>query len=328
MKKFIITAFVLMISCSPAADSKLKDLPPDREYKINILNVTDRRLPALSEKDFGEMLDKLKGYIREYLGYRVSFHLLPGVDMEKFRKDMDYVNKLDKMKELKKALLGLNNSDDLKRLREYIGGYVEKADEKLLRGYVPNYRRFKNRAGLSDFLYGQYVQKIREIYSIKTSDGSALNSGVYEETLTYPFWDMTLQSIEGPHFIFTNTIMADLEVDIPLYVILRYGITTGMVEGTKQNDYSGAGVMLLYPFISNDKFFLRERKEKIPPGLLTDVIALYSAHEFGHLLNHYKDYYDHSNCIFVPANDLNYYRWYRERKSKKCGLAHDKLVNF
>jgi hypothetical protein len=49
-----------------------------------------------------------------------------------------------------------------------------------------------------------------------------LPPGRYADTLTYPFWDMALRHLHGAHFIFTNTIMADMELDIPIYVALRF----------------------------------------------------------------------------------------------------------
>jgi hypothetical protein len=322
-----IILFVIA-SCATLRGGALRDLSADREYTIVVQRVLDARLPSLTEEQFQDMLDKLKGYIHEHLGYRVSFLLKGNKDLLKFTREMAYAENLPVMKELKKSLLDENNPDDAKRFREYLTKLISSTPEPILKTYVPRYSSYRDRADLVERLYTEYLKKLRLINSIRTKDGTALKSSAYAATLTYPFWDTALRELRGAHFIFSNTVMADLEVDIPIYVVLRYGITTGMVEANAHSEYGGAGVIFTYPFIARDGFFMSEREEQIPPEMLTDVIALYSTHEFGHLLNHYKDYYDHKNCMMVPANDLNYFRWYRERKEKKCELPHEKLKSF
>ncbi len=319
---------LITASCATLKEGALRDLPPDKEYIITVQRVLDRRLPSLTESEFQDMLDRLQGYIREYLGYRVSFFVKGNKDLLQVKNEFAYIRNLDSMKELKTLLLDDNSAGDTQRFREYLARLIGAADESMLQSYVPGYSAFKSRDALVDFLYREYLKKLKLINGIRTNDGTPLRSTPYADTLTYPFWDMLLREIRGVNFIFTNTVMADLELDIPIYVVLRYGITTGMVEANTSNEYGGAGVIFTYPFTAQDGFFMSEREEQIPPDKLTDVIALYAAHEFGHLLNHYKDFYSHKNCIMVPANDLNYYRWYRERKEKKCALPHEKLKHF
>lgn len=319
---------LLCVSCATLRDTPLADLPKDAGYSIVIQRVDDPRLPSLSESEFQDMLERLRNYIEEYLGYRVSFFVKGNIAMRDFQARMRFIDTLPEMGDLKKNLLDTANPADHARLRNYIGGLINATDERILSAYVPNYRSHRNKAQLRDSLYTQYIEKLLKIQHMPTGDVTPLDSPEYAETLTYPFWDASLKYLTGAHFVFTNTIMADMEVDIPIYVALRYGITTGMVEGNVSNEYRAAGVLFTLPFLSHDPFFEEERGEAIPPEKLTDVIALYATHEFGHFLNHYRDYYDHSNCIMVPANDLNYFRWYRERKESKCPRVHETLKNF
>ncbi len=323
-----ILALMLAASCSTLGGTALRDLPVDREYPIVIRHVVDPRLPALSESEFQDMLDRCKNYIYEYLGYRVSFYVQGNQTALSFRDEMKKLNELPMMNELKKSLLNIDSENDRGRLKQYIDELVASAAETTLRRHVPDFERFGDRSEISSFIYREYIEKLKKIQKIRTSDGTALAAAPYDTTLTYPFWDMALRHLEGAHFIFTNTIMADMEVDIPIYVALRYGITTGMVEENIHNAYRAAGVIFTYPFLSRDGFFVSARGEEIPQELVTDVIALYATHEFGHFLNHYRDYYDHDNCIMVPAHDLDYYRWYRDKKEKKCALEHEKLKRF
>nr|HPJ37307.1 hypothetical protein [Spirochaetota bacterium] len=290
--------------------------------------ILDPRLPRLSDSEFNEMLDHLQVYIKEYLGYHARFTRIPDIDILRFKKDMAFIENLDDMKVLKKGLLDIRKDTDRRRLREFIRALISRTDKKILASYVPDYAAHKDPRRLAEHLYRQYSEKLRTIQGIRTADGTALNSSGYEETLTYPFWEMALRHLQKADFVFTNTIMADAEIDIPIYVVLRYGITTGMVTGNIHNRFRGAGIMFTLPFLSQDRFFRKERKERIPAAEKTRVIALYSTHEFGHFFNHYKDYYDHRNCIMVPANDLNYYRWYRERREGRCTLTHEKLQSF
>ena len=320
----IAVPLLILVSCTTLNEGTLRDLPLEREYVITVLRVIDDRLPSLSEDEFQDMLDRTRAYIREYLGYDVKFFLKANLGLLEFMRSMEFIRSSKEMAELKKSLLDPDDPGDRERLRSSIRNLVEGTDESVLRDYIPGYGNFKSRRDLSEHLCAQYVRKLNRIRLIATKKG-ALADPPYEEALTYPFWELALRHLKGSHFIFTNTIMADMELDIPIYVVLRFGITTGMVTENRRNEFGAAGVMFTMPFISRDGFFEAEREEAIPPERLTDVIALYTVHELGHFLNHYRDYYDHRNCIMVPANDLNYYRWYRERKEKKCGLKHEKL---
>lgn len=322
--RYIAAPLLILVSCATLRDGTLRDLPPDREYVIIVQRVIDDRLPSLGEGEFQDMLDRTRTYIRDYLGYDVKFFLKANLGLLEFMRSMEFTRSSKEMAELKKSLLNPDDPGDRERLRSSIRKLVDGTDESILKGYIPGYDNFKSRGDLSEHLYAQYVRKLNRIRRIPTKKGT-LADPPYEEALSYPFWELALRHLKGAHLIFTNTIMADMELDIPIYVVLRYGITTGMVTENRRNEFGAAGVMFTMPFISRDEFFEAEREDGIPAGRLTDVIALYTVHEMGHFLNHYRDYYDHRNCIMVPANDLNYYRWYRERMEKKCGLEHEKL---
>ncbi|HPB81766.1 MAG TPA: hypothetical protein PK200_06980 [Spirochaetota bacterium] len=330
-RKVFRTVFLLIcavhLSCM-AGEQALRDIPSDRIHEVRIIRILDPRLPRLSDSEFNDMLRHLQAYIKEYLGYDARFTRVPDIDLLRFRQDMAFIENLDDMKVLKQGLLDITTDTDRRRLRDYIRTLVHRTDKKILASYVPDYATYKNPKRLAEHLYTRYVAKLQAIQEIRTADGTALHSSAYKDTLTYPFWEMALRHLQKADFVFTNTIMADAETDIPIYVVLRYGITTGMVTGNNHNSFKGAGIMFTFPFLSQDKFFVKERKEQIPGAEKARVIALYSTHEFGHLLNHFKDYYDHRNCIMVPANDLNYYRWYRERREGRCTLTHEKLQSF
>lgn len=324
----VILIFTLL-SCATLKDNApLKDLPADNEYTIVIQRVLDKRLPYLSEAEFQDMLNRTREYIREHLGYTVHFYIKGNKDLPEFMKDMEFINSLDTMDELKRLLLNPDDQLDRQKLKQSIEKLIAETPEATLKTYVPNYERYKSKNELCDYLYQNYLNKLLKINNIITKDGSKLADHRYSASLTYPFWDTVLREAQFCNFIFANTIMADMELELPLYVTLRYGITTGLVEGNRYNMYRACGIIFTYPFLSKDNFFINEREEQIPQKELTDVIALYSTHEFGHFLNHYKDYYDHKNCIMVPANSLNYYKWYRDKKEKRCGLPHEKLKQF
>lgn len=327
LKAYGAILFAVSLGCT-TGNQALPDIPSDRLHEVRVIRILDPRLPRLSDSEFDDMLSHLQAYIKEYLGYYARFTRIPDIDLLQFKKDMAFIENLDDMKVLKKGLLDITQDADRRRLREFISILVQKTDKKILASYVPDYAARKDTRELAEHLYAQYIEKLRAIQGIRTAKGTVLNSSEYGETLTYPFWEMALRHLRQADFVFTNTIMADAEIDIPIYVVLRYGITTGMVTGNHHNRFKGAGIMFTLPFLSQDRFFQTERKERIPAAEKTRVLALYSAHEFGHFFNHYRDYYDHKNCIMVPANTLNYYRWYRERREGRCPLTHEKLRNF
>lgn len=327
-KRYITLILSAALSCASLNDAVLRDLPQDREYTVTVMRVNDPRLPRLTDAQFSDMLSRLRGYIREHLGYRVRFIDKGEKDLLSFRKEMEFINALPMMKEVRASLLDPAKKEDMEKLKKFIREMVARTEETVLEMQVPGYGRFKTREEAADRLFREYADKIKRINAIRTGDGTPLAHPRYAETLTYPFWDLVLRNIKEADFIFSNTIMADAELDIPIYVVLRYGITTGLVEENRFNSFGGAGIIFTYPFLARDPFFAKERVEGIPPEDMTDVLALYSAHEFGHFFNRYKDYYDHKNCMMVPAHNLNYYRWYLERKYGRCPLVHEKLKHF
>ncbi len=81
----------------------------DAEYPIVIRHIIDPRLPSLSEAEFQDMLDRCKGYIYEYLGYRVSFFVQGNQGIQAFREETKSLDDLPMMRELKKSLLDIDN---------------------------------------------------------------------------------------------------------------------------------------------------------------------------------------------------------------------------
>ncbi|TAL32188.1 MAG: hypothetical protein EPN93_16360 [Spirochaetes bacterium] len=331
-QKHALFFLLLAASCTSGPQgtpvSVMPDLPIEREYVLAARQVDDTRLPRLADAQFALVLDRIAARVKEYLGYRITFTMKPALDLLAFRSEMAYIEDLPAMKEVRGYLLDPEKAADRERLRSDIAKTIGAAPDRVLAMQVKDFGKFPDRASLAGHVYRGYVDNLRKIYQIPTHDVTLLADPAYLETLTYPFWDMAVREYGGAQFILSNTVMADMETELPIYVILRGGVTTGLTERNEKSHVGGAIVLFTLPFISDDNFFTAAREEAIPAHEMTDVIALYAVHEFGHLLNHYKDYSDHENCIMVPAHGLNYYKWYRERKEKKCELPHEKLAGF
>jgi hypothetical protein len=327
-----LACIILIVSCSsgprgpePAA---LQDLPADREYVFAAQQIDDARLPHLSAAEFSDVLGRVSAYVREYLGYRITFTAKRARDLLAFKRDLAYIDALPAMKEAKSYLLDPASRSDRERLRSDIAKTMQAAPEKVLRMHMKNFGTFPDRAAAAERVYLNYVEVLQKIYQLPTQDITLIASPGYVDTLTYPFWDVAVREYRDAQFIVSNTVMADMEIELPIYVILRGGVTTGLTERNPASPAGGSIVLFTLPFISKDNFFEGAREEAIPAAEKTDVIALYAVHEFGHLLNHYIDYSDHEHCIMVPAHGLNYYKWYRENKARKCELPHEKLRSF
>jgi hypothetical protein len=327
-----LLCILLIVSCSSGPrgpePAPLQELPLDREYVLAAQQVDDARLPRLSAAEFADVLGRVSAYVREYLGYHITFTAKRERDLLSFKKDLAYIDSLPAMKEAKSYLLDPSSQTDRERLRSDIAKTVQAVPERVLRMHMKNFGAFPNRAAAAERVYLNYVDVLQKIYQLPTQDVTLLASPGYVDTLTYPFWDVAIREYADAQFIVSNTVMADMETDLPIYVILRGGVTTGMTEKNPSGPAGGSVVLFTLPFISKDNFFEAAREEKIPAAEKTDVIALYAVHEFGHLLNHFKDYSDHEHCIMVPAHGLNYYKWYRENKANKCALPHEKLKSF
>jgi len=155
----------------------------------------------------------------------------------------------------------------------------------------------------------KFVKKNQSIYSERNREGKELRHiPALTRQTAYAYWDALLFQEKEVDFIITNTVLAAPDLTMPLYVINRGGITSGFVENNEYRPYRGAGMLALYPFLSDGPFFVAERGNLTPEEKL-EAIAFLWLHELGHLLLRKQENYTLNGSIHRAAIDLNYKAW-------------------
>lgn len=164
-----------------------------------------------------------------------------------------------------------------------------------------------------------FLDKLGRIYTENDFSGKPLLSeknAADEVLFSYGHWSTILQTEREADFIVTNTGIIGADSGMPLYVIARGGVTSAFIENNAHRPYQGAGVIGLYPFLSDLAFFNAER------GMLTleqklEAIAWVWVHELGHLLLKKEENYTFADSVHRAAPDLRYYEWVKKIRDSK-----------
>jgi len=285
-------------------------MPLDRAktYTLRLLRVIDNRLPDLSDEKYKELFKEIESVVREYLGFKIQI-------VSRGKKDiLEYFNSFKKYFDNSKAkpilstYINVTTKEGKKRLMACIKSVVDTLGDKIKNYVSPDISNSKIK--VINYLYNNFLIRLNEIMDIQTANGKFYTPD-YANTQSYVHWDIIAHHINNADIVITNTMIASADSDMPIYVILRGGITSGFVEDNFHNyPVSGVCIVGLFQFLSDAPFFLKYRG-KIPAGLLIKVIAMMVGHEMGHLLLRYKEMYEPFAGIHMTAVDLNYLKWYQ-----------------
>ena len=302
-------AFRKYIHALPA----LKPLPKNRAYVLDVLYVRDPNLPSPDNEEMKRLFALTGSYAKKYLGYRVRFRLKRVENIAAFFKRTK--------KRLEHPVLSyparawsINEQDP--RFRSLVKDVIKKNLSGKSDEIVAKY--FGERKGDKDAYYSavtdQFLKKLAALYSEKDSRGRPL----YDRKLnpergryvSYPLWSSIVFQEKEADFLLTNTVLACADTDMPLYVIKRGGVTSAFISNSEFRPLKGAGLMTLYPFLSQGAFFTKHRG-KISRAEALNIAALIWTHELGHLLGRKSETYTLDGSIHQAPRGLDYVQWAR-----------------
>jgi|GEM_PF-2064750 len=306
-----------------AAIPELRNLPGDTKYEIRVKRVVDPRFEDFSEEKYAQLYKQIESDLSYYLGYTVK---LVDVGQENilpfFQKRSRVFQKPHFQYLIGKHFLHLENAADQIRLKSAIAAAVKEKPWEIIKKYVTDKSITSKNVGLlTEYFYNQFLEKHEQLGKVAVNNGKGfLRDGQYELTQHYTYWSALLNEAQDADFFITNGIIAGADDQMPLYVINRGGITSGITENNLHNSYQGAIVLTLMPFISTDKYFTRQRGE-IDENLLLPVISMMAVHEFGHLLDRFDEFYDLPASPQNAPVDLRYLDWYLDIINKGHGFS-------
>ncbi|MDH4263086.1 MAG: hypothetical protein OEV78_08585 [Spirochaetia bacterium] len=292
---------------------ELKSIPGGREYEIRVKRIVDPRLEDLSDEKYANLLKQIESDVNYYLGYRIKIK-----DMGKeeilpfFKKYRKVFNKPQFQYMIGKHTLLLKNDEDKIRLKNSIENAIKDKPLEIVKKYVNDKSvNIKDSSQLTLYFYNQFLEKYNAIGRVAVNHGKGLlRDNEYELTQQYSYWSAILNETEDADLFITNSIIAGADDQMPLYVINRGGITSGITENNIKNSFQGAIVLTLMPFISTNEYFNKARGN-VYENLLIPIISMMAVHEFGHLLDRFDEYYDLPASPQNAPVDLRYQDWYQ-----------------
>lgn len=291
---------------------ELKYLSPNVRYEIRVKRIIDSRFDNFSEEKYQALYKQISDDIGYYLGYNVSLKDVGSEDIiHFFRKQRKVFKQPWFQYMIGQHFLHLDRDEDRRRLHKTIEKAVTDTPWEILKLYITD-KEIKNKdiPAITEYFYSRFLTKYSAIGNIKGNVKYILRQGEYELTQHYTYWSAALYATSEADLFITNSIIAGADDQMPLYVINRGGITSGITENNLHNKFQGAIVLTLMPFISGDSYF-NSARGNIYDSLLLPVISMMAVHEFGHLLHRYDEYYD---LPATPQNapvDLKYQDWYQ-----------------
>jgi hypothetical protein len=294
--------------------AELKNLPGDRVYEIRVKRIVDPRLEDFSDEKYATLLKQIESDVRYYLGYDIKLKDMGKEDILPFFKKYNKVFKKPQFQYLiAQHFLHLDKDLDKVRLKNTIEVAIKDKPWEIIKKYVNDTSiKSKNIDQLTEYFYTQFLEKHNAIGKVPVVQGKGvLREGEYELTQHYTYWSALLNETEEADLFITNSIIAGADDQMPLYVINRGGITSGITENNLHNSYQGAIVLTLMPFISTTEYFNKARGSMYE-NLLIPIISMMAVHEFGHLLDRFDEYYDLPASPQNAPVDLRYQDWYQD----------------
>ena len=294
---------------------QLQKLARKKIYTLRLLRVYDPELPDLSEEQYASLYEYIEKTAKEYVGYQVKIIPQKKINiLEFFNQYSRFFLSRAAQTEILSQYINFSGENGKKRVKDTIVRVVNHLGNKI-KNYIPA-EHSSNFEKAVNYLYNEFTRKFNEIRKIKIQNNTFFRQN-YAYTQSYVHWSVILRHLQESDFIVTNTMIAGADSDMPIYVILRGGITSGFVDGNFHNaPYNAAGMVGLFQFISNAPFFIKERG-KIPGDTLLPLIALMFGHEFGHFFARYKEMYVPEAGIHATSTGLDYLNWYKRVVSMK-----------
>jgi hypothetical protein len=310
----------------PVQPPPLQDLPKDRAYELRVLYLEDPRLPTLDPAQRGELYTRIRRLVATWLGYRVSLREVGQQALAAYFSSHDTLF-AEHAALIRATEIEAPDAGSGARLRTTIARDFRFRPLPLIERYL-RAGPLTTQAAAVEIALRQFSAKLTELRAAPLADGTPFFDAAQPRLTSFAHWAVLMEQIREADFVFTNSMIAGADTGMPIYVIARGGLTTGLTDNNDRSPYQAATMVGLFPFLSDAPVFLRERG-RIPDDQRLDVIATFCLHELGHFFLRYAEHYDHPRCVHVAPTGLDYYAWHQAvRAAGPCLLPHRKTPRF
>ncbi len=337
--RFVVRAFFLamgiLIALAGNSSADTRPVPastPPRDTRVlkpfRVVIANDPRLPSVSKETIRQALDIATNWIEVWYRKRIRFEIDRTVAVDSYL--AGYFNRLPIPAQWNEYPYALDGTDTVLRFYRSQSEIIRDQSLDALRAYVPPAVRplittYEEAAYNMLMLYDA---KVRLWKKIRTPGGVPFFNTSFPIQHSYWHWDRAFESVwpdsVTDNLIVTNVLLIDDSLsDAPPHSLIRGGLLNGFAdEECAQAVVSTFPVFTDIPAVSE----LRDTSELTPQARVL-ALAHIIAHEVGtHVIQGYKDIYDHRACLAVPTSGLAYAQTLtRLFDGKPCALDHPKL---
>jgi len=321
-----ILGFVVCVS--HFAEAASADTHPASSQAVRVVLASDARLPRVSDTVIKEALDIAANWIEVWYKKRIRFQIVGDTPIDDYHRSHFVRTPIpDKWRPYAYALDG---TDTVLRFLPQQANVLKSQSLAALKEYVPVSLRTlvttPDEAARNFLLL--YDRQLSVWKSLRTAGGAAYFDTRYPQKHSYWHWERAFESIlpdqVTDHLIITNVMILDDALnDAPPHSLIRGGILNGMAE-----EESPQAVVSTFPIFTDVPALdhLRDTDRPSPKERLL-ALAHIIGHEFGaHVIQGYRDVYDHAACLSVPTSGLAYASTLRRLFSgPPCALPHPLL---
>jgi len=337
MKKYCIAILITVSTCQKPLSvqfenyyEKIPELAPldlSKPILLEIDYVEDADYPQLAADDLQLFLKRTQTRAKELLGIHVIFQFKEKIQAKNFFED--HKNKFETApfsylaKEWYVDPDTENFSADVAKI---IRQRLEKVDNTILKNYFPG--NFKSRESVYQNAIEQFLKRIRSIQNERDTQGNP----IYQKNIphkkyfqSYTHWDSILYQYTHADIILYNGLIAGADTEMPIYVIVRGGVTSAFIENNAYRKHRGIGLVTLYPCFSRGEYFASVRGVYAHSDSIECAAHIF-VHELGHLLLHKEENYTFEGSIHRAPPDLDYMKWvnaikrHNKMRSNEIGL--------
>lgn len=301
---------------------------PTARPAFRVVQVVDQRLPRVSDEILKEALRIASNWIEVWYHKRVRFELVRTEPIDSYMNA--HLQKLPVPGKWKGFPYALDGSDSAARfLGQQVSGLRQQSLESL-KSYVPESIKplITSPEAAAQNLLRAYEEKLSVWKNIRTKMGVAFFDTSFPIKHSYWHWERVFESVRpdsvADHLIITNVMLLDDALsDAPPHSLLRGGLLNGMAE-----EESPQAIISTFPILTDVPSLadLRDTAEFSPKDRVL-ALAHIIAHEFGaHVIQGYRDVYDHDACLAVPTAGLAYVSTLRRLHSgPPCVREHPRI---
>lgn len=308
--------FMLLLLISPFGVAASETEPPRvsaetepvRREAFRVVHVVDPRLPRATDSVIHEALRIAANWIEVWYQKRVRFKVDRTEQIDSYL--AAHLESAPILEQWKQYPYALDGTDSVRRFLPQQTTILQNQSIPVLKSYVPASirARITTPEAAAGNLLDLYDEKLRLWKSLRSASGLAYFDTGHAQKHSYWFWERTFESVRpdrvSDHLIITNVMLLDDALsDAPPHSLLRGGLLNGMaMEESPQALVSTFPILTDAPGVAD----LRDTSEFTSRGRIL-ALAHIIAHEFGaHVIQGYKDVYDHPACLAVPTSGLAY----------------------